>query len=102
MMGQVLALFGFGSFADEIARTIVLYKRDITLLLESIMALFAEKNQVLIGSTIWFGIWYSMSSVLSRAMFSIFYVRYYLDIREDYHDEHSFIKKSLLIQSSHR
>lgn len=102
MMVEVLSLFGLTTFANEMAYIILSYKENATALIDALMTFAQHENTSIIVGTFWFALWYSMSSVLSRAMFSIFYVRYYLDIREDYHDEHSFIKKSLLIQSSHR
>jgi hypothetical protein len=79
---------------DSIAR-IVKNSSDSKIILDQIGQLFYENSRTLSILPIIFGIFYAASSVLSRAMFHIFYVQYYLDVREEHEMKTSFLKPLL-------
>ena len=70
-------------------------------ILKSLTDIFTLHSGVIGMMTIIFSAFYSLSTVITRAMYHIFYVRYYLDIREEYESERSWVG-SILKQSSQR
>ncbi len=85
---------------NEVAQSINQNKNDLLQMLAQISAILKENSWSVSLIAFVFGIFYSVSSVVSRGLYHIFYVRYYLDIREEHENESSFIK-SILYGSSH-
>jgi hypothetical protein len=91
------SLLGTNALANEFALAIQIYKENFSLLLGEILTIIFQNGYTLLLISIIFSCFYSVSSVLSRAMFHIFYVRYYLELREEYENESSFIRSSLAL-----
>lgn len=91
LMIFLLSIVGFGSLLDATALVIQNTQHDIIMMLGALGTLLGENIFTSFFIMLIFGAFYSVSSVLTRAMFHIFYVRYYLDMREEHEMEHSFI-----------
>ena len=98
-MSGIFWLLGSNQVMDEIARTIAQNKNQLIEMLSQMAILFKENSWSISLISFVFWIFYSLSSVLSRALYHIFYVRYYLDIREEHENESSFVQ-SILYGSS--
>ncbi len=95
IMSTLFSLSGWPSLLNKWAKIAEMYENDTSKTLEQIRILLWENGEQMILIPLIFWIFYSTSSVLSGAMFHIFYVRYYLDIREEHENEHSFVKSIL-------
>lgn len=101
IMNILLSLVGGWHLANTIAESIQVNKENVGKMWGDIRILFRENPDKMVLIPIIFWIFYSASSVLSSAMFHIFYVRYYLDIREEYDMESSFIRPMLKRSEHH-
>lgn len=99
-MSGIFSAIGSGSLMNESALIIEKNSEDLRQILSGIWGILGDNGPKFTLSLVLFGIFYTLSSVLSRAMYHIFYVRYYLDIREEHENENSWIK-SILYPSSH-
>ncbi len=99
-MSGLFSIFWSTSIMNEIARSIDQNKNDLLQMLAQIGTILRANSWSVSIIVLVFGIFYSLSSVISRALYHIFYVRYYLDIREEHENESSFVK-SILYGSSH-
>jgi hypothetical protein len=94
-MGGVFSLIGGPRVADEIALLIHNGKWNIATILWSLWEFMKDNMDGFTVFPLLFATFFAASSVLSQAMFHIFYVRYYLDIREEYDMESSFLRPIL-------
>jgi hypothetical protein len=69
---------------------------EFSVFMNALATLFAENIALIAMSSLLFSIFYSMSAVLSRAMFHIFSVQYYLRLREIHESESSFLRPILM------
>ena len=95
---ELLWLLGSGEVTGEIARTIGEMRGDLPNMLNSLTDIFTLHSGIIAIMAIVFSVFYSLSTVITRAMYHIFYVRYYLDIRAEYESERSWVG-SILKQS---
>ncbi len=99
-MSGLISLLWSNSVMNEIAGAIEQNKNNLTQMLTQVGTILKANSWSVSLISLMFSIFYALSSVISRALYHIFYVRYYLDIREEHENESSFVK-SILYSSSH-
>lgn len=100
IMGGIFSTIGSDTMADGMAKIVQDNKENFVQMLPQMGNFLSENFWSASLTTIIFGMFFSLSTVISRALYHIFYVRFYLDIREEHENENSFVK-SILYWSSH-
>ncbi len=99
-MGGLFSTIGSSTMIDGIALIARENKDNLAQMLPQLGSFLIENSWNLWLTTVIFGMFFSLSTVISRALYHIFYVRFYLDIREEHENENSFVK-SILYWPSH-